>query len=99
MARKKKYPTIPAHTKVTNKRTYETLYTDDFKDGNTMGEARHEPPQIVIQKGHNERETFSTYIHELCHAADFEYNIKLTEDQVLKLEKAIMHILKLNNWL
>ena len=99
MAKKQNYPIIPAHTKVTSKRTYETLYTDDFKDGKTMGEARFDPPQIVIQKGHNEKETFSTYIHELIHSIAFENDINLTEDHVLKLEKGILRVLVLNKWI
>lgn len=93
---KKSYPVIPPHIRVTAKRDYEVVRIDEFKDGKTLGECRWEPPQIVVKNGQSEKETFSTTLHELLHALSFEYDIALTETQVLKLEKGLLRLLLLN---
>ena len=44
---------------------------------------------IRINRKLSAGETFYTFIHELLHAADQEYKIKLTHRQIYKLEQAI----------
>jgi len=76
---------------------YEILYTEDFKDGKTLGETRFDPRQILLKANESDRETFHTYIHELLHAVSEEYKIGLTEGQVRKLEKSLQDWLKPGN--
>lgn len=96
---RRKYPAIPSHVRVTSKRDYEVTYIDEFKDVEQQGECRMDPPQIVIKAGDPIGEKFSTFIHETIHALDFEDKISLTETQVLKLERGIFRMLKLNGWI
>lgn len=99
MARRK-YPDIPSHVRITARRDYEVTYIDTFKnDPEQLGECRLEPPQIVIKTEQPPGEKFSTFIHETIHALDFEDKIGLTEKQVLKLERGIFRMLKLNGWI
>jgi hypothetical protein len=98
MPRKYKWPEIPAWARITSKRSYQVLFTDEFlKDHQQLGECRFEPPQIVIKNGQSELERFGTYAHEVIHAASEEFDIGLTESQVRKLEKALVTYMKLNN--
>jgi len=78
---------IPTHIKVGNNE-YEVLYTDDFKDRATAGEARFDVNQIVIKNGMSAKESVHTYFHEFIHAVSEEYDARLTETQVLQLEKS-----------
>jgi hypothetical protein len=99
MARRK-YPAIPSHIRITAKRDYEVTYIDNFKDDpKQLGECRWNPPQIVVKADQPIGEKFSTVIHESIHALDFEEDIGLTERQVLKLERGIFRMLKLNGWI
>lgn len=75
----------------------EVLWTEDFKDGNTLGEMRHDPKQIVIKKGQSPKNTVVTYIHETAHFVDSVFEIGLTESQIRKMEKAFYYLLKPGN--
>lgn len=92
----KKRANLPTHLRVTRKRTYETLHVETFVNPEILGETRFEPAQIVLKKGQSASEEVSTYLHEAYHAMCHEENIKLTETQVLKLEKATVRMFRLN---
>lgn len=96
---KRKYPTIPSHIKVSSKKSYEVLHIDDFADGETLGECRFEPNQIVLKKGQTDKSEFSTLLHEIIHMISNETEVPLTENQVLKLEKFILRLLINNSWI
>ena len=51
---------------------------------------------IKILLGMSPEETFKTFIHELIHACENEYNIKISHKAVYKLEAAIGNILIMN---
>lgn len=88
---------IPHRVQIARNAWYEVLYTDDFKDGNTYGETRFDPRQIVIQNGLSPKLTVVTYLHECAHAFAAEHDINLTETQILAMEKAFYYILKDGN--
>lgn len=88
---------IPHRVQIAKAAWYEVLYTDDFKDGTTLGETRFEQRQIVIKNGQSPKMTVVTYLHECAHAFSAEHEINLTETQVLALEKAFYYMLKFNN--
>lgn len=87
---------LPSHIRVTSKSSYELLEIEDFKEGDRDGECRPTPQQIIVRKGLSPSNKFSTYVHETIHALNFEYEIGLSEAQVLKLEAAIMKLGILN---
>lgn len=62
-----------------------------------VGETRFDTRQILIELGHSAKQTVITYIHELTHAFSGEYDLGLTETQVLKIENTIYYLLKHNN--
>lgn len=74
---------------------YEVVWIESFKD--CVGETRPDTRQIVMEMGHSDKETVHTYFHELAHAISCEYDMKLTETQVLKFEQSVYYLLKENN--
>lgn len=91
---KKLAANIPPHVS-TKDGLYEVLYTEDFKDGKTLGESRFEEKQIVIKKGLSAKETLHVFFHELLHVSSNSVNANLTENQVLAMEKDLTFWLKL----
>lgn len=85
------------HIVTFKKAKYEILWVDKFPDNKTMGETRYDPKQIVIARHPSEKELVHTYIHEVIHAVDNEFEVGLTETQVRKLEKALYWVLKPGN--
>jgi len=85
---------IPSHVS-TKDGLYEVLYTEEFKDGKTLGESRFEEKQIVLKKGLSPKETVHTYFHELLHVSSEITGANLTENQVLSLEKDLTFWLNL----
>jgi hypothetical protein len=65
----------------------------------TAGEARYYSRQIALVIDENKEEMVKTFIHELLHVVSYHYltpKQRLTEKQVIKLEKGIFNLLKLN---
>jgi len=92
---KKVKQSIPHRIRLKNKVFYEVLYVDDFKDGKTLGETRFNEKQIVLLKNLSPKIMVSTFFHELLHAISFEYNVDLTETQVLNFENSVGYLLPL----
>lgn len=51
---------------------------------------------IYIKKGQTRKETFSTFIHEVLHAIEAEYDFDLTHRHVYKLEAGISSLILAN---
>jgi hypothetical protein len=94
---KKLSRSIPHRVQVSPKGWYEILWVDDFKDGKTLGETRFDPKQIVLMRGQSPKMTVSVYLHEYAHAYSHEWNLNLTESQVLAFEKGLYFWLKHSN--
>jgi hypothetical protein len=78
---------------------YEIVWTDEFVDApDNRGECRFDTKQIVLLRGMADGPTFETLIHELLHAIEFEYEIKMPHASIYALEGAIHAILKYNGW-
>jgi len=77
--------------------TYEVLFIDEFKSPSTLGETRLEDKQIVLKNGQTPKELVKTYLHECLHAVSEEFDVNLTEQQILKMEEALSFILKDGN--
>jgi len=79
---------IPSKVYITPKIFYSVLWVSEFKDETQVGECRANEKQIILKMNEDSKDTVSTFIHEVVHAQNFEYNIKLTERQVIALEHA-----------
>lgn len=77
--------------------SYEILYIEQFSNPLTLGETRLEDKQIVLKTDQTPKELVKTYLHECLHAVSEEYEVGLTEQQILKLEDALQYILRENN--
>lgn len=67
--------------------------TLDRKDKNKMGLCDPEEHTIKIKMGMSATETFNTFLHEVLHAMEFEYNLKISHKLVYQLELAISNFL------
>lgn len=92
---KKLAKSIPNLTPPVQGESYEIVYIDDFKDGKTLGETRFDFKQIVIKKNQSDTELCYTAFHEILHLISDQYKVRLTESQVLALEKSLPFWLKL----
>lgn len=92
---KKLRQNIPNTTRAKAKEVVEILWIDEFKNGDTYGETRFNPTQIVINKNQSDKEAIFTLFHEFLHLCDDTYEVGLTEKQVRKLEKAFPYLREL----
>lgn len=75
--------------------TYKVVFV---KKLDCLGETNWETRTIKIKAGMGKNETFKTFLHELCHAVEFSWPIKLKHKTVYELEEAIFQLL-LENFL
>lgn len=94
---KKLQKRIPHQVQISRKKFIEVAYVQDFKDGTTLGEMRPDMNQIVIKTDMSPKETVSTFFHEWLHLVSNEYEVNLTEKQVLAIEKSLYYWLKPGN--
>jgi hypothetical protein len=67
-----------------------------FGEARTAGMCDPEKRIIHIKRGQSLTETFNTFVHEVLHAFEFEYNIRISHRAVYKLERAISDLLMCN---
>ena len=60
------------------------------------GDCNFEKEELSVNSSHGEDEQFSTFLHEATHVIDKVFNIKLSEEQVMKLERGFFMLLKDN---
>lgn len=72
---------------------YSVAWVKTIDEPATLGYCEKESRIIYIKDGQLVDETFKTVIHELIHAFDDTYKIKLSHTQVRKLELAIAEFL------
>ena len=63
----------------------------------TIGLCDEHRREILIRKGLSEDETLKTLLHELLHAMEFEYQIKIPHQSVYQYEEAIFDFLCANS--
>lgn len=90
---------IPPSVRITAKVAYPVRMVDRFSDTDTLGECSQEPREIRIRSDLSPRLTLITFIHEVLHAMQFEYGIKIPHASVNQLDSAIEACLRLNKWL
>lgn len=91
---------IPSKVQIDKDVSYEVLWSDEISsDDQLMGQTRFDDghKQIIIRRGLSDKDTIVTYIHEVLHAISMEHGVKLTENQILALERSFYYMLKPNN--
>lgn len=73
---------------------WECLEIEELDDGAALGHCRPDTRQIIISK--KSKDKWRVFLHEAIHAINFDYEIGLTENQTLKLEDALIRVMKLN---
>jgi hypothetical protein len=71
---------------------YRVIFTSRL-DKDTLGITDSGDRTIRIKLGMSRRQTFRTFIHEVLHALEFEFGIKIKHKSVYKYSKAIHHLL------
>jgi hypothetical protein len=92
---KKKLKAIPARVQIAPKVHYEVTWQKEILDtkGNHLyGITDLDNKIITIKMGMSPKLTVETYIHEVFHAFSHEFNLDLTENQVLGLEHIIPYL-------
>ena len=75
---------------------YRVAFVASIDGTNTIGLCDSGNKVIHIQKGLSKEETLQTFIHEVIHSMEFEYNIKISHRSVYKFETAIYNFIKDN---
>jgi hypothetical protein len=77
--------------------TYQVKFVRKIKgERSTLGECDPESRTIRIKLGQSLAETFATFIHEVLHAIEFEYEIKISHRAIYLYEKGIADLLLAN---
>lgn len=78
--------------------TYKVIFKSTLPE-DTLGWTDSGTHTISIKNGLSPRETFSTFVHELLHALEFEGNLKIKHKTVYKLEKMLVELYIDNDFL
>lgn len=85
---------IPSKIKTKYKTSFDVLWQDnptDKKGTRLFGCTTFDPNQIVLDTQQSDKEAVMTYWHEALHAFADSYEVKLTEPEVRRLEKAFLY--------
>lgn len=97
---KKKVAEIPSRVQVAPRIFYNIVWQKEIVDtkGNHLyGLTDLTNKVITIKMDMPAKLTIETYIHEYIHAVSEEYELGLTENQVLAMEHALPYVLKKGN--
>lgn len=97
---KKLVKAIPSKVQISAKVSYDVVWQKDIVDtkGNHLyGLTDLNNHIIFIRMDMAPRLTVETFLHEVTHCFSEEYNLNLTETQVLAIEHAIPYLIKKNN--
>lgn len=97
---KKKVTQIPSKVQIAPKLFYDIVWQKELVNASghkLCGLTDFTNKLITIQMDMPAKLTIETYLHEVTHAMSEEYELGLTENQVLKIEHALPYVLKKNN--
>ncbi len=79
-------------------RIYRVRFVSSIRrNKNNLGICDEHRGEILIRKDLSEDEKLKTLVHELLHAMEFEYQIKMPHDAVYQYEEAIFDFLCANS--
>ena len=87
------------HVRITSRVQYEVLVLAGYVNKKDLGLCDSEKKQILISMKDGKREAERTFIHEVFHAIEFEYDLHIPHALIRILEIPIWKILKLNGWI
>lgn len=91
---------IPSSVRIKAKIRYEIVYQDEIKsDPTCLGMCCDKKRTIYLKIKQSETSMKKSFIHELLHAMEFEYKIKIPHESIYGLEIAIYNFLILNKLL
>jgi hypothetical protein len=76
--------------------TYRVVFRNRIDNTDPLGMCHSIKKIIYLKKGLSLVSTFSTLIHEVLHALEFEYNIEIKHKSIHQYEQAILDFL-MNN--
>jgi hypothetical protein len=85
------------HTVNIGGRIFEVLWSDSLDEGESLGHTRFHTNQIVMDSSMDAKEKVITWLHELTHVVSEVYELKLSENKVLLLEKLMPFLLMPGN--
>ena len=87
---------IPHKVRIKPKVSYSIVWVDRFDDPTVMGMCHPDLKQIHIKNGMSKAATLKTFIHELLHAIEFAYEIKIEHKTIYSLEDPLFYIFAYN---
>lgn len=92
----------PHKVRITAKVTYTVAWFDrhdaDSADCELSGYTCPNSRTIFIRTKMSRKRTLQTFIHEIFHALEFEYEIPIPHQMIHDFEEPLARILKLNGW-
>lgn len=91
---------IPKQVRIKNA-LYNVVFTNtlEFKDDEfCFGACDPSTRTIFLKKHLTEQQTVSTYFHEVLHAFEFEYDVKIGHPMIEILEKCFAHLHRRNDF-
>lgn len=85
--------------RITSRVSYDVLLLSGYVGGKDLGRCDADKKQILISMKYGKREAERTFIHEIFHAIEFEYDLHIPHALIRILEIPIWKILKLNGWI
>ena len=89
----------PKSIKITSEVEYQIKFVkriEGAEDEEVFGEINLDDKVILIKRKQAPEEMFKTFIHEVFHAFEEEYNIKMSHTAIRKLESAVFNLLFMN---
>jgi len=90
---------LPEKVRITYGTSYKVEMVEALDKPTIMGDCDPDLHLIRICSTLSERQILVTFIHELLHALQFEYGIKIAHSSIDQLDEAIERLLRLNGWL
>jgi hypothetical protein len=79
---------------------YKVVYQETIRDDPTcMGNCDPNERIIYLKIGMSKTDTLKTFMHEIFHAIEFEYQTPMPHRITDVLEEGVFKILKMNKWL
>lgn len=79
-----------------NKVFYTIIFVEQIEYRDPFGLCDFERKVILLKNKQSQKDLFKTFLHEILHAMEFEYNIPITHKIIYQLEESVFQLLKDN---
>lgn len=87
---------LPRHVRIKDDTFYTVKYRKNMPTEDCRGYCDGDEREIAILQGMDERERVKTLIHELLHAIEFSYKLKIPHKLIYALEEPLTYLLTEN---